>query len=157
MCGGTPAGALLGDVQEGLSPRVRGNRLRVILIIVSGRTIPACAGEPGASDVGPPESWDYPRVCGGTRGKLFQEPFHPGLSPRVRGNRTMKPPWKMPGGTIPACAGEPSRTTQKAWPTRDYPRVCGGTDYSDISTDPFMGLSPRVRGNPGGVGMKQSR
>ena len=46
VCGGTPGqcGALRGH--GGLSPRVRGNRVRLQSPVGSNRSIPACAGEP---------------------------------------------------------------------------------------------------------------
>ena len=84
VCGGTPPSATMG-----LSPRVRGNPLKMLLPRLSPRvrgnhgSIPACAGEP------PPIS--IPRCAAPNRG----------LSPRVRGNRCEV-------GSIPACAGEPS-------------------------------------------------
>ena len=73
------------------------------------RFIPACAGEPCRSSSSPRRKWVYPRVCGGTC--LFNLHHHQyqgllrvcgetstpaffsstitGLSPRVRGNRTI--------------------------------------------------------------------
>ena len=56
----------------------------------------------------------------------------------------------MGEGSIPACAGEPgtsATTTPAPWV---YPRVCGGTSSSGKLFWPRPGLSPRVRGNPGG-------
>ena len=72
----------------------------------------------------------------------------PGLSPRVRGNRSRRGSDMVLRGSIPACAGEPTsspRTCRSRWV---YPRVCGGT--AQFSSDPssVSGLSPRVRGNP---------
>ena len=76
----------------GLSPRVRGNRPSSnIMTIPNGmkRSIPACAGEPCL------EEWDarservYPRVCGGTTDRPTSAYEMVGLSPRVRGNRTI--------------------------------------------------------------------
>ena len=69
-----------------------------------------------------------------------------GLSPRVRGNRTLHyshRTWRRP---IPACAGEPTAGTQHDRRSRAYPRVCGGTRASYASVDHTRGLSPRVRG-----------
>ena len=51
----------------------------------------------------------YPRVCGGTNVDGHRLRLLKGLSPRVRGN----PGWTITriarDGSIPACAGEPSR------------------------------------------------
>ena len=70
----------------------------------------------------------YPRVCGGTIPKTDKMLTVTGLSPRVRGNLAQRRMHRPNLGSIPACAGEPSRSSNpclRAW-----------------------GLSPRVRGNP---------
>ena len=71
-----------------------------------------------------------------------------GLSPRVRGNRYSCHHLPGGGGSIPACAGEPSCGGSHPSYCPVYPRVCGGTQRrpSEIVCD--RGLSPRVRGNP---------
>ena len=66
VCGGTrgvPAGDIL---HQGLSPRVRGNRLLLVWWQSGRRSIPACAGEPVAHAHTKPPGRVYPRVCGGT-------------------------------------------------------------------------------------------
>ena len=72
-----------------------------------------------------------------------------GLSPRVRGNLGQGVDQGEPGGTIPACAGEPGARATSSTPETDYPRVCGGTARVATANAPESGLSPRVRGNPG--------
>ena len=72
--------------KEGLSPRVRGNPVKVLLQRHFGGSIPACAGEPAIKGWEDVDIWVYPRVCGGTH---FVEQYSAslrGLSPRVRGN-----------------------------------------------------------------------
>ena len=112
------------------------------------RSIPACTGEPiirwttiCGSTVYPrvyggtplrlsyaPSSWVYPRVYGGTRG--IGGPLKwTGLSPRVRGNLTLKHPPARELRSIPACTGEPGQVFFNS-----HRRI--------------LGLSPRVRGNP---------
>ena len=49
--------------------------------------------------------------------------------------------------SIPACAGEPSVPGEIGKRIEVYPRVCGGTPHKHPATFPYMGLSPRVRGN----------
>ena len=86
VCGGTDYLRMQSALQDGLSPRVRGNRLVPCYAPLLARSIPACAGEPVPPNVsiympkvypacaGEPESqrWGrirpgvYPRVCGGT-------------------------------------------------------------------------------------------
>ena len=50
-----------------------------------------------------------------------------GLSPRVRGNRTLVEEGPIWLGSIPACAGEPWIYRSRKPPNGVYPRVCGGT------------------------------
>ena len=66
VCGGTyNASTTLGRL-EGLSPRVRGNRLGMPLRVLPEGSIPACAGEPSATGCRAAGWAVYPRVCGGT-------------------------------------------------------------------------------------------
>ena len=57
--------------------------------------------------------------------------------------------------SIPACAGEPTTPLTPAVSPWVYPRVCGGTIDGVIVCALLVGLSPRVRGNPGEVGGHQ--
>ncbi len=107
VCGGTVHEGLRGVRQLGLSPRVRGNRVSGTSGQTSARSIPACAGEPPASDGGSSITGVYPRVCGGTRSKTWMRPTTWGLSPRVRGNHGTRVAIIAREGSIPACAGEP--------------------------------------------------
>ena len=70
-----------------------------------------------------------------------------GLSPRVRGNRSLAPSNRLDTGSIPACAGEPANNPSMATTSGVYPRVCGGTADISSGMSPCQGLSPRVRGN----------
>ena len=151
------------------------------------RSIPACAGEPLSSMSKLTGRWVYPRVCGGTATEAAGEYNHTGyprvgggtrpyrrlpcwtlgLSPRVRGNRSVLVNHRVARGSIPACAGEPARVASGRAMTAVYPRVCGGTRrvYGVVALCGVyprvcggtricrglcrgaMGLSPRVRGN----------
>ena len=136
----------------GLSPRVRGNREMMPGWAIALRSIPACAGEPGAAEGAPSGWWVYPRVCGGTFIWVNGPADAQGLSPRVRGNRHQHCPQCDTPRSIPACAGEP----WPAWPgdfdAWVYPRVCGGTVEEYAGHSAVGGLSPRVRGNRWGCG-----
>ena len=55
-------------------------------------------------------------------------------------------------GSIPAHAGEPLRATLSLCLPRVYPRACGGTAALAARMRGAMGLSPRMRGNPGPSG-----
>ena len=67
VCGGTAPAPALPFLRVGLSPRVRGNRLFVLLAGGGEGSIPACAGEPIQLGEAFVVFGVYPRVCGGTR------------------------------------------------------------------------------------------
>ena len=50
---------------------------------------------------------------------------------------------------IPTCAGQPVPCELTRQVPRAYPRVCGATLQQAMNLPGNMGLSPRVRGNPG--------
>ena len=66
VCGGTELLAAYDSVEDGLSPRVRGNPRRPAAGIRLPGSIPACAGEPITAPSIPVRQGVYPRVCGGT-------------------------------------------------------------------------------------------
>ena len=127
VCGGTYPPATSTSACRGLSPRVRGNRWTTTRPARSGRSIPACAGEPPRRELPWAIPWVYPRVCGGTMIQRQCPRKRRGLSPRVRGNQETRQATRDWTRSIPACAGE--------------------TFFSVLSTSPVNGLSPRVRGN----------
>ena len=108
VCGGTARASSAGVTRRGLSPRVRGNRILDSLRNSISRSIPACAGEPDSISETETDSAVYPRVCGGTHGDSPSCATSWGLSPRVRGNRTLQVLQTPHGWSIPACAGEPT-------------------------------------------------
>ena len=67
VCGGTGLSAKGQRIEEGLSPRVRGNPPVGHLLDAEPGSIPACAGEPVAGEGAWLGNRVYPRVCGGTR------------------------------------------------------------------------------------------
>ena len=169
VCGGTPRRPAIGLVGSGLSPRVRGNPSPLRSDKGLSRSIPACAGEPGATGAkgdakqvyprvcGEPHGTGndlrkravYPRVCGGTPTWCYCDRRRRGLSPRVRGNRLQGLPVHRPVRSIPACAGEPQALHLIEHLRKVYPRVCGGTSGRGFVHQGRYGLSPRVRGNLG--------
>ena len=127
-CAGEPLPRLYGPKSTlGLSPRVRGNHAQAAQSGDGERSIPACAGEPPALRNRPPKSGVYPRVCGGTSSRDTPATKVEGLSPRVRGNRYVHHVPCTQKGSIPACAGEPMKSSRGSGMARVYPRVCGGT------------------------------
>ena len=91
-CGGTGGCAALADLDDGLSPRLRGNHLDSKRGSLCGRSIPAPAGEP------PSLERHILRLSG--------------LSPRLRGNRSPARSEGCRQGSIPAPAGEPLLTAR---------------------------------------------
>ena len=147
VCGGTmPTNSPVASA-PGLSPRVRGNPIPQWAPTNAARSIPACAGEPPRRSV---RRWIrrvYPRVCGGTRLTGGHGGISQGLSPRVRGNQVRGVAVSGGRGSIPACAGEPSKGQMRSAKDWVYPRVCGGTSAAPHPGPRPRGLSPRVRGN----------
>ena len=72
-----------------------------------------------------------------------------GLSPRLRGNRLTRESNSPPAGSIPAPAGEPRAALRWSSSAGVYPRACGGTARFHGISQSSIGLSPRLRGNPG--------
>ena len=147
VCGGTNLDSSCNQPGQGLSPRVRGNRLASHPILRGRRSIPACAGEPPDDSKRGQSGGVYPRVCGGTPTPGRPEDTRWGLSPRVRGNRRATWTKTARKRSIPACAGEPGRARVSRHTSEVYPRVCGGTPRSAEPASRRRGLSPRVRGN----------
>ena len=114
------------------------------------RSIPACAGETRVDDTQGVLQSVYPRVCGGNGHGNLPSRIGYGLSPRVRGKLQIPLDHVGFGRSIPACAGETvSAQTVDTYP-EVYPRVCGGNGKIIRQRVRLLGLSPRVRGKPGG-------
>ena len=84
--GGTRAEVAAVASELGLSPCVRGNRVRVGQFRVRLGPIPVRTGEPKAKNASLLASWAYPRAYGGTVVGDLLFGVHRGLSPCVRGN-----------------------------------------------------------------------
>ena len=69
-----------------------------------------------------------------------------GLSPHMRGKRITFAFKMGSGGSIPAHAGETPRHPWLRWPSRVYPRTCGGNDGLMPGIKQSRGLSPHMRG-----------
>ena len=112
-----------------------------------------CGGARGGFRPGSGGAGLYPRVCGGAPCSAARSRTASGLSPRVRGSRRQVRRRGRAQGIIPACAGEPEHEQRELRQDRDYPRVCGGAIRFTPSKGRSAGLSPRVRGSPGSVGV----
>ena len=93
----------------------------------------------------------YPRMYGETRkqGRPLSKVY--GLSPHVRGNLVAMPGMYAGARSIPACTGKPP--VRRAWDRACgvYPRMYGETHTPSSHRSTAGGLSPHVRGNPGGL------
>ena len=90
VCGGTFGANDRALANSGLSPRVRGNHAGRYPQGSGKRSIPACAGEPFTRPLCVIQATVYPRVCGGTMICKGYQTWRYGLSPRVRGNRSVR-------------------------------------------------------------------
>ena len=148
VCGGTWQRFPPGRDTRGLSPRVRGHHSLIGRMAYENRSIPACAGAPRTRQTPRRTRRVYPRVCGGTTLAVIENPADKGLSPRVRGHRFSNSSKTCGIRSIPACAGAPPWSAAGRTTITVYPRVCGGTLATNLSTTRTTGLSPRVRGHP---------
>ena len=131
----------------GRSPRVRGNLTPLLAGQAFHRSIPACAGKPSRPHRSRSRTEVDPRVCGETRVSEPASSCWLGRSPRVRGNPEWVSHKRHLSGSIPACAGKPSRPRAAAATWRVDPRVCGETPDTIADLHASDGRSPRVRGN----------
>ena len=146
-CGGTELPDGSKQMLMGLSPRLRGNDLRVCNLQGPQGSIPALAGERSQGTRNRSRSRVYPRACGGTNSVKPDKLDPEGLSPRLRGNVLKYPSVRHVCGSIPALAGERDYHPEFCSTPRVYPRACGGTPFTSIQGNFCRGLSPRLRGN----------
>ena len=146
VCGGNYELNDDGSRGRGLSPRVRGKRIRFLAASSPGGSIPACAGETFHSARRKPTGGVYPRVCGGNGVRRRPVPRQGGLSPRVRGKRTVANFASDHLRSIPACAGETSMLVRRQIPSRVYPRVCGGNGGWRAAARDFQWSIPACAG-----------
>ena len=146
-CGETTSRSPLNTTFKGLSPRMRGNLGKILVIIEILGSIPTHAGKPGRAVNWRLRHGVYPHACGETADIRLTVKFAEGLSPRVRGNPEWpRLAWLVPG-SIPTRAGKPTRSGPTISSSRVYPHACGETGISYRYHAFFEGLSPRVRGN----------
>ena len=147
-CGATFHLLIRQEVNEGLSPRVRGYPPVAFRPVLPVGSIPAGAGLPVGRSLRMIFTWVYPRGCGATKVGHRHRANIQGLSPRVRGYRVFGDLGQHAARSIPAGAGLPLPATSGATRTRVYPRGCGATKNVTGENVSFIGLSPRVRGYP---------
>ena len=130
----------------GSSPRVRGTGVLRVSVPVSGRIIPACAGNRNAIVGGDVSITDHPRVCGEQEPRSQGVGGQVGSSPRVRGTGPPVATVRRLPRIIPACAGNSTSFRCSNRHTPDHPRVCGEQAARQSESCAASGSSPRVRG-----------
>ena len=121
-------------IVDGSSPRVRGTELLRYAATITGRFIPACAGNSHRQARSGPDAPVHPRVCG--EQLTFRRRHSAGSSPRVRGTFVRV-------RFIPACAGNSFFIARLRGCFSVHPRVCGEQNRARSAS---YGSSPRVRG-----------
>ena len=148
-CGATESCAVGNSGVYGLSPRVRGNRRALLMLVVTRRSIPARAGQPGSHPHLLMAGRVYPRACGATHRDPHKDHKRDGLSPRVRGNQSMNGALPVAGRSIPARAGQPYPRQDATRQGRVYPRACGATRGNLAPCRTLTGSIPARAGQPG--------
>ncbi len=110
------------------------------------RSIPAHAGETSKYLYSTHYIKVYPRPCGGNVACAQDEDIGNGLSPPMRGKRSLARALQQPEGSIPAHAGETTASRSRSPTGTVYPRPCGGNRRSGPSGTGTGGLSPPMRG-----------
>ena len=147
VCGAASSEREQAEGDGGLSPRVRGSHQSRLSEHDGLWSIPACAGQPPAGVELSVPATVYPRVCGAASSTPAGANSPQGLSPRVRGSRYPDRRRRKGVGSIPACAGQPGRESERYIRRGVYPRVCGAAASARRPNHRNIGLSPRVRGS----------
>ena len=132
---------------SGRSPHARGSLKCGLSVAHRYGSIPACAGEPGPKGRRQ-ERWRVdPRMRGGAADCQAGQYFIPGRSPHARGSPCAESWYGFAGGSIPACAGEPSSPSANPEVIGVDPRMRGGACSSSRSSHRVPGRSPHARGS----------
>ena len=90
---------------KGSSPRMRGTRSMVTMVVRTIGIIPAYAGNTCFLAHAERFGWDHPRVCGEHAIDRKTQKGNTGSSPRMRGTPIWQARWSGVAGIIPAYAG----------------------------------------------------
>ena len=132
---------------SGLSPPTRGSQGLDMPTLLGAGSIPAHAGEPATSRPAPATWRVYPRPRGGADADTLHLHISPGLSPPTRGSPACVYCEASAPGSIPAHAGEPTRSSTRMATVAVYPRPRGGAGGTSLRSKIAMGLSPPTRGS----------
>ena len=135
-----------GSVNDGSSPRVRGELQSWFISQITSRIIPARAGRTRlrfCRGCGRP---DHPRACGANDWVREFKEISDGSSPRVRGEQNAIVQLVLKLRIIPARAGRTTTTSNSTCAASDHPRACGANPFRVSHRAVTPGSSPRVRG-----------
>ena len=134
--------------RPGLSPRVRGSRLRPQARATPARSIPAGAGQPTRCGNCTASGTVYPRGCGAATAFVAWRASAMGLSPRVRGSPIRRRLHSQRQRSIPAGAGQPEEKVKRAKDYGVYPRGCGAADARQVELPISSRSIPAGAGQP---------
>ena len=133
---------------NGLSPHGRGKRPSQQVAGNPQGSIPARAGETDSPQTAGPLSKVYPRTGGGNCPIPIVYNLRDGLSPHGRGKPARPDATYCPARSIPARAGETTRSAGCGHYPAVYPRTGGGNLRLRLRLGSLAGLSPHGRGKP---------
>ena len=136
---------------------MRGKRLTSQSVTSFRGSIPARAGETTRPARRLRRDRVHPRACGGNAVEGGAGAAGTGPSPRVRGKHRVGRHQRHPERSIPARAGETTKTDSNRKTSRVHPRACGGNSPMFSGVSPDRGPSPRVRGKPGQGAVRPAR
>ena len=125
---------------------MRGTLLRPVFFCVTGRIIPAHAGNSVVGPESATEITDHPRACGELLAKLGPTAHIAGSSPRMRGTLDLIGKEHRVARIIPAHAGNSPPQRRRSIAPTDHPRACGELVEGAVIQSADGGSSPRMRG-----------
>ncbi len=132
----------------GSSPRMRGTPNENRRLTVTGRLIPAHAGNTVMRRCGMATTPAHPRACGEHRFQPLGIGAVAGSSPRMRGTRDPLQLHPDPARLIPAHAGNTNALARRLPASAAHPRACGEHSLTPPRRIFAPGSSPRMRGTP---------
>ena len=134
------------DRPLGSSPHARGTQWIDLVVIRSGRIIPACAGNTAPPHLEPRRRPDHPRMRGEHGRRTLTPARVDGSSPHARGTRANRSRRFYRLRIIPACAG--NTVDRRNFPSRqsDHPRMRGEHPDGIGRLFAMSGSSPHARG-----------
>ena len=154
-CGADRSFFLVVWLLAGLSPRMRGRQTTSRTLGIHFGFIPAHAGQTKNVLFKKEKKWVYPRACGADALRSAATISGWGLSPRMRGRRSLPGERKQNFGFIPAHAGQTVLLPGGGRVHGVYPRACGADGSPFALGLTAGGLSPRMRGRL--LGQKDKR